>query len=222
MARGRPLLKTIMALGCVVSLAGATGVFAVFTDRATTGTNSFESADRARAADLQLAEAEPAGPGESALVCGTFVDDLVTGVLSATDISANGSRAGQYLCLRNAGSAAVDVTTSVFDVLDSDSGCTGDEGVVDATCGGDAAGELAQYLVVVQSRLSCADGGFVENAGPASFDSMVDTPLPGFSLAPDETACFYFVVSYPADEAQALESQSDTVTWRFAFDGSTT
>jgi predicted ribosomally synthesized peptide with SipW-like signal peptide len=37
----RPLLTSVAALGGVITLASTTGVFAVFTDRATTGTNTF-------------------------------------------------------------------------------------------------------------------------------------------------------------------------------------
>jgi predicted ribosomally synthesized peptide with SipW-like signal peptide len=213
-------MTTIMALGCVVSLAGVTGVFAAFTDRATTGVNTFETAELARAADLKLSTGDPVLEGGFA--CGAFEDDLDTGVMTVGDNLPTYSRDSDFVCLHNAGSGTVDITTSVIDVIDFEEECSGDEGAVDPSCGDDLPGELSERLNVAQSRLSCADQSFLSLAGPVSFDSMVGTPLASFSLAPGETACLLFHVSYdPADLDQATVSQSDAVTWRFAFDGTT-
>src|SRR3954471_5430377 len=52
----RPALVTIIVLGSVVTLVGATGIYAEFTDRATTGTNTATSGERPRAADLAQAQ----------------------------------------------------------------------------------------------------------------------------------------------------------------------
>ena len=73
MSARRPLLLTLVAAGSVTCLAGAGGVFASFTDRATGGTNSVESGAARHAADLQIGTFN----GES---CGDFADDTETAV----------------------------------------------------------------------------------------------------------------------------------------------
>ncbi|MEQ1787370.1 MAG: SipW-dependent-type signal peptide-containing protein [Acidimicrobiales bacterium] len=217
MVAGRPLLKTIMALGCVVSLAGVTGVFAVFTDRAMTGTNSFESEDLGRAADLQLAFGEPSLPVD----CGGFDDHLLSDVLSIEDVPAGQFGATEWMCIRNVGSSSVGVTATVIDATDVDTGCTGDEATEDPTCGGDQAGELYPRLVASITTMDCVDNSSTVVIAPASFASLSATPVPLFTLAPSSTMCVHMSVTYAANEAQAQVSQSDTVTWRFAFDGTT-
>jgi predicted ribosomally synthesized peptide with SipW-like signal peptide len=214
----RPVMTTIMALGCVVSLAGVTGVFAAFTDRATTGPNSFESEDLGRAADLQIAHGTAAG---GPISCGAFVDDLATGVLTISDASAaGGGGSTSWICLRNVGSATVSVRATLLDLIDTDTGCTGDEAAVDVSCGG-GSGELGQHLSVLQAAVTCADGAPAGSQGPVPFMSLVGTPMSLGNLAPGASTCLVFNLTYQADEAEALIAQSDTVTWRFAFDGTT-
>jgi predicted ribosomally synthesized peptide with SipW-like signal peptide len=54
---GRHSLRIIMVLGALVTLVGGTGIFAVFTDRATGGDNTVTSGTRPKSADLRI---EPA------------------------------------------------------------------------------------------------------------------------------------------------------------------
>jgi hypothetical protein len=51
----RRLAVATIGLGSLVTLMGGTGIFAVFTDRATTGTSKVDSGARASAADLKIA-----------------------------------------------------------------------------------------------------------------------------------------------------------------------
>lgn len=213
----RPLLTTIMALGCVMTLAGVTGVFAVFTDRAMTGTNSFESEDLGQSADLQIAIGEPSLPVD----CGGFDDHLLSDVLSIADVPAGQFAVTEWMCVRNVGSSSVGVTAAVIDAIDVDTGCTGDEAAEDPTCGGDAGGELAPRLAVAITTMDCVDNASTTILGPVSFASLSSTPAPLFTLAPSTMMCVRMSVSYEADDAEALVSQSDTVSWRFAFDGTT-
>jgi predicted ribosomally synthesized peptide with SipW-like signal peptide len=207
-----------MALGCVLSLAGATGVFAVFTDRATTGDHSVESADVGQMADLQLAIATPSGGG---FTCGTFSEDLVTATLTATDVPHTfGGGSSPWMCLRNVGAASVGVTASVLDLTDIDTSCTGDESDVDATCG-EAAGELSEHLTVVDSVWDCGDSSIIHTGLVTPIDAMVTTPSDLVTLAANATVCVRMNMTYSATPADAVIAQSDTVTWRFAFDGAT-
>jgi hypothetical protein len=218
-AARRPVLTTIIALGCVISLAQLTGVLAVFTDRATTGTNTFPSADEARAADLQIANGTQ-GAGNT-MTCDTFVEDLATGLIDVGPTVRTGSWGTSSVCLKNNGSMTVSVTASAIDLVDTDDDCTGDEASADATCGGDLAGELTPYLSVRETDFSCEDTSAFVQTQPASLASMSSQSVALFSLAPGATRCLSFGITYAATEIEAVASQSDTATWRFAFDGAT-
>lgn len=65
----RPLLTTIAALGGVITLAGTTGVFAVFTDRATTGQNSFATKDNLGTGLITMTDASPTDDFSTDFVC---------------------------------------------------------------------------------------------------------------------------------------------------------
>ena len=217
----RPLLATVIALGGVITLAGTTGVFAVFTDRATTGTNTFATKDLPRAAELKIATG-PIAVGETWTVdCGTYADDLETGLVTLTDATPGGGFATDFVCVKNAGSQTVDVTTSAIEVSDLDTGCTGDEGVVDATCGEDTndveqTGELSPLVDVAMHVADCQDAN-QPGSVIGTLANLSDAPVT--SLSPGETICVKYSVDYNPTEAEANTAQSDTVTWRFAFDG---
>jgi predicted ribosomally synthesized peptide with SipW-like signal peptide len=216
----RPLVAAVVALGGVITLAGTTGVFAVFTDRATTGTNTFATKDLPRAADLEIA-AGTAGAAWS-INCGTYSDDLQTGLISVSDASTNQATDSTVVCLKNAGSATVDVATSVIDLSDEDTDCTGDEAVVDATCGPDQttaafqAGEISPLITLSLMVADCSD----TNQGSRGAGGLPDvTDVSVATMAPDEVLCVRFTTRYQPTDAQAQAAQSDTATWRFAFDG---
>jgi len=216
----RPLVAAIVALGGVITLAGTTGVFAVFTDRATTGTNTIASKQLPRAAELQIA-AGSQGTNWS-VSCGTYSDDLVTGVLSMSDVTPNTTGDSDFVCLKNAGSATVDLTTSAIDLTDLDTDCTGDEGTVDTTCGVDEttsepqAGELSPLITLSLTVADCSD----VNQGSRGLGALPDvTSVSVTTMAPGDVLCVGFTSRYLPTDAQAQTAQSDTVTWRFAFDG---
>jgi hypothetical protein len=158
----RAALASIAAFGAVLTLAGTTGVFAVFTDRATTGTNSWASKGLPRAADLQLATGSVDVGVTWTVSCGTYADDLTSGFITMTNAAANDGFGGEFVCLKNAGSQTVDVTTSAIDIADVDTACTGDEAAVDATCGPGVndtprAGELSPLVQASMIVADCAN-----------------------------------------------------------------
>ena len=208
----RAVLLTIMALGAVVSLSAVSGVFAIFTDRATTGTNSASSRAEAASADLQIA---PATFDAGGVRCGEYDEDLSTGIITATDVYAGVPSADGNLCLKNVGSRPLDLSASVIDLVDTDTGCTGDEGSIDLSCGGDAAGELSPQLRVI-FLTGCASLSVVDNS---RIGTMTSTPLTLSDLAPDAVACFQVRVDVVPEGDSVTRAQSDTATWRFAFDG---
>lgn len=214
----RPLLISLMTLGLVVTAVGGMGVFAPFTDRATTGTNTVTSGERPRAADLDLA-----WNVDSIFECdtATFVDDSTTAGVSAADAQP-GFQATTAYCLKNNGSAALTVSVTPIDLVDTDTACTGDEAAAgDATCGGDAAGELSSVLVFDVSVVDCVSGsGPVPTFG--GFLSDTQTVAVG-TVQPGATVCGSITVRYPNNRpaTDVLQAQTDTATWRYAFDGVT-
>jgi hypothetical protein len=223
----RALLTSIAALGGVITLASTTGVFAVFTDRATTGTNTFATKGLPRAADLQLATGAiniDDTSGIWTVDCGTYTDNLDTGLVTMTNAVPGDGFATDFVCVKNTGSQTVDVTTSAIDITDEDTDCTGDEPAVDDTCGVDhqlagfppKAGELSPLIHIGLVVAPCDDA----NQGGGGIGTLPNVSgATVASLAPGQTKCVKYDVDYSATEAEAQVAQSDTVTWKFAFDG---
>lgn len=213
----RSVLVSMMVMGAVVTLLMGAGTFAVFTDRATTGQNSAESKALPRAADIQLAFGVS---GPAACAGATYVEDNASPTVSMSNVEP-GSRSDTSFCVKNVGSAALALTATVIDVSDVDTACTGDEGAVDTTCGSNAQGELGEVLTFYPAWFPCEGG-----AGTSSYGGFLSSPEPPVSLgnlAAGEIRCGVVQVSYGLNRPinDQLKAQSDTVTWRFAFDGST-
>lgn len=225
----RHSLRIVIVLGVLVTLLGGTGIFAVFSDRATTGTNDVTSGSLGRAADLKIATAQPQDPMNSGpFICGTFVDDLATPLFTFTATSGNGDE--RFLCLRNDGSSPVDVSLSAIDIVDADIDCTGDEAAFgDATCGVNQstaqpqAGELSPNLTIETDLYDCSTGGGLITPGVPDFSSSLaglgSTPESLWSVSAGGSVCVRLRVFWRATGDAAQISQSDESTWRFAFDG---
>jgi predicted ribosomally synthesized peptide with SipW-like signal peptide len=231
----RHALRITILLGVLITLVGGTGIFAVFSDRATAGENSVTTGERPRAADLKLAAASPEEAGVMCAPATTqWADDTETAQFTAGSLQPGQGLAPAYLCLMNAGSARLVVHASAIDLVDADIACTGDEGAAgDATCGLDPnevpqAGELSAGLRITIDRVDCTDP--TQSVGAESSSNMLDQfssmfiylapGAAGAPLAPDEIACLRLQASYPtpASEDVAQRAQTDRATWRFAFD----
>lgn len=229
---GRHALRITILLGVLITLVGGTGIFAVFTDRATAGENSVTTGERPRAAELKIAT-----PSEEGAMCApattSWADDTETAQFTAGSLQPGQDLAPAYLCLMNAGSASLVVHASAIDLVDADVACTGDEAAAgDLTCGLDAndapqAGELSAALQITIERVGCEDPSVLLGAASSNtldqFSSMFVYLAPGATgapLAPDEIACLRLQASYPAPASEdvAQRAQSDRATWRFAFD----
>lgn len=223
----RQLLRAVMVLGLIVTLVGGTGLFAVFTDRATTGTNDVSSGELGQAADLQIATAEIVN---NSIVCGQFQDDLATGFFSLSDLQPSNDEYRETLCLRNVGSGSLELVMSAIDLTDADISCSGDEAAYgDTTCGQQAGvaqlGELSPLIRIWVMSVDCNTNGYINDTG-ASLSSLAQQPLAvqaggALEMAPGTTACYSLLLRY-GDTASATDvqlAQSDQATWRFAFDG---
>src|SRR5690348_3456865 len=137
---GKQTLRITIVLGMLVTLLGGTGIFATFSDRATAGDNSVTTGERARAADLKIAPADPSQQPAGATLClpatTQWTDDTTTGQFTAGSLHPGDNMGPSYLCLLNAGTAPLIVNASVIDLVDADVDCTGDEAAAgDTTCG---------------------------------------------------------------------------------------
>ena len=217
MSTRRSLLLTLVAAGAVASLAGAGGIFAGFTDRATGGANSVESAAARHAADLMIGTFN----GES---CGDFADDTETGLFTYTKVMPHDALAPiTNYCLANVGTETLAITLSAIDYADVDVECTGDEAAFDTTCGGDQQGELGDALQLVVFIDRDCDGTIEEtaaNGNPQGFDGVLGDLEPDaqalMQLDADTQTCLVIHAFY---DGASQASQSDQVSWRFAFDG---
>lgn len=213
----RRLLLCATALGAVIAVMGGTGIFAVFTDRATTGTNTVTSGARPKAADLQIAST-----GTSYNDCQTFSEDLATGLVTMTDAQPL-SKQITHVCLKNVGASELTLSVKAIDLTDSEAGCTGDEAAAGDTTCGTGAGEISDIIAVNARSIDCATGA----AGPIGgqwLSVLPGNPMSLGTVASGAQACARIEVTYaPLNTTanQQLLAQSDTATWRFAFDGAT-
>ena len=208
------LLASLMVLGLVTTVLGGFGVFAAFTDTATTGTNSITSGERARVADLQIAID---GVLNAASCAGaTYVDDTTTPFFNLTDY-VGGNRL-TYFCLRNVGTGQLSVISRIQDLTQTDLGCTGDEAAVDLSCGNNGAGELGFALEIDYDRiLDCDDGNLSSPTGPRLYPPLANS---WGVISANEVVCGFIRIRFAEDatEDELQAAQSDQVTWRFDFE----
>lgn len=215
----RTVLFTLTILGAAFGLIAGTGVFAALTDSADSGTNSVAAAALPSSADLQLATAT-GGQGQP-VACGSYVENLSTPWITATDVEHGDSSSWIPFCLRNIGSQSVSLTLGVVDLTDVDVACTGDEATYDTTCGGDGLGELAASLYATFWERDCTTGALVTGTFRNGFlPELAATPTAYDSVAPGQVRCFEVAYQVYAPEAATQQTQqSDTATWRFRFSG---
>jgi hypothetical protein len=202
MTRRLALLRTsmisVLAIGFVVVTTGSAG------------------ADSASGPDLQVAVVEGGK-------CGAFADSLP---VLFTRI---GVRAGQTVddvsvCVTNAGEGAGVLRIRIDERVEVDSSCSGDEADADGTCGGGDAGELGRALLQEIGTERCRrPRPPVDLTREGRLPDLESPVLLAERLSPGHLLCVRLVLRYaPADGAALVVSQSDTTSWRYAFDLSAT
>ena len=217
----RRLLTVTMALGLVITAMNFTGIFAVFNDSATTGTNDADSGALQATADIQIGVTD-----NDHCTGASYSENLVTGVVSVSGLVPGGPASDNlYICLKNVGVAAVAVTATAFDISETEIGCTGDEATYDDTCGtsGIGDGELGTILNGQLLWFDCTTSDGPIGGGFLAIESMAVTPLSIGTIDPGEVACVRSHAYIPdiggiltGEMAQA--AQSDKVEWRYSFD----
>lgn len=219
----RQVLIATIACGSVLTALSGLGLFAALTDTVNAPGNSATSKGLQSSADLQFANLAgfPASTG-----CSAWTEDAETPLITMTDADL-GSGFNSLFCLRNVGSAPVDVTMAVDTLTSSDTGCTGDEAEYDTSCGLDPlgtpqVGELDQVLMLYTNEIDCTVGG----GGSLGWGTLAElaaaaTPLSFNSIDPGETKCYAVFAEYPTTTTNVprQQAQSDSTTWRLQFVG---
>jgi len=240
----RHSLRLTIVLGVLITAMGSTGIFAVFTDRSTSGPNTVTSGSLPHAADLKIAAAADVGgaylcdrdndgqfePADSTIAW--TQDNTLTSQFNVANLQPGDTTNGAMFCLHNDGSSPLSLSATALDLLDVDVDCTGDElAAGDTDCGPGPVGivhfgELSSVIVVDLMRVTCElSPAFTHqvigtvSSGLADFNGIalgVGTPL-----QPGQTTCILSTVRYPSTTGAAAQqrAQSDRTTWRFAFDG---
>ncbi|MGZ8781972.1 MAG: hypothetical protein ACXWZB_00565 [Gaiellaceae bacterium] len=211
----RSALITAVVLGTLVCLLGGTVLYSALQDTARTGTNSVDSAALTASADIQLAR----GTFNAGNVdCGTFSEDLTSGLYTVTGVSPGYSALSEFVCIKNVGSQQVTLSALADELTDVDFACTGDEALHgDTTCGGDLAGELSNVLRVEYSTVTCQNTG---GSGSSPFlKDNATIPHALGTLAAAATGCYSARILYPSTTVGTAvqTAQSDRATWRFKF-----
>jgi hypothetical protein len=149
--------------------------------------------------------------------CGKYADGLAT-LMSITGFQPGSRTATTVVCLRNTAGSRGQLTLGTIDPVSRDDACSPGEAAVDSSCGQRLAGELQALLVHETAALRRCDdvpGQFTSTA----FTSLGTTPLALGPIGANETRCVALRVAYPGGSANAeAAAQTDTVTWRYAFD----
>jgi hypothetical protein len=215
----RPVLLTLAAVGGVIVLLGATGIFAALSDTARSGTNSIETDALAPSADLRVASAT--GDLVVGLSCEAFSENLTTGLIT---IGSAGEGFVSYqdhpYCVRNVGSKTVSLFVGVEAFDDVEVGCTGDEALYDDTCG-TGVGEIGESATLAHAYYDEASPNFWLGLGGGLLRDGLQTPHQLVEVSPGETVILLLgvFVNPLNDELQAQRAQSDRLTWRFVWTG---
>lgn len=209
----RQSLWSVAALGAVIASLSGAGVVAVFTDTATTGTNSATSADQPA---LEIATASRSA---GTITCASFASDLTTGLFALTDLSNSNPGALADICLRSGlPNTSFALSASAIDLVDTETACTPDEQSVDTSCGtGD--GELSQVLGVSFTRWSsCTVSGSLSNQ-EYLLSELAAATAADLGTLNFTTICLSVQValSLNATAEQRVAAAKDQTTWRFAF-----
>jgi hypothetical protein len=150
-------------------------------------------------------------------VCGTFAQSLPT-LVSKNDVRPGDRIDPIEICLRNDGTAKGAARLTVIDRVDSETACSPGEAAADPSCGGTGVGELGGQLVVpIAIRPGCT--GKLSSSIGYPFDTLSRTPAPADTLRPGASSCVVLGLEYrPSSATAAAASQTDRVTWRYAFD----
>ena len=196
-------------LVAALAAAGATGLPTV-----SSAQGGAPDDDRRAAVDLKIAVRE-------GTICGELGDSLPT--LVATSGMQPGDRTPPVVvCAVNRGASPARLTLSAVERVETDVACSGDEAAFDTTCGPGLGGELGGSLLVhIATQPSCK-GPFGAST-PTAFAALATAPAAvAAEMRRNRLLCISLALEHrPSSEDAATAAQSDSVSWRYAFDIST-
>ncbi len=222
-----------MAVGVVMTMATVLGVFAALTDTAETGTLQATSTGLSESINLQIDNT--GAISSSSTNCATrttYVDSQTVVPLSWTN-AAEGGTFTRFICLKNTGVEVAQMSISLHGVVNTDTGCTGDEIDFDATSCGTGAGELGPNLQAEIQKVGTSDtsnvlcnesdiSGAVNSYSTivnATSPRTLDTLSANGKIQPNTYACYRITMEYPTSvsDTNVQKAQSDKVEWQFQF-----
>lgn len=149
--------------------------------------------------------------------CGPFADHLPPIVIESG--VAVGDRIGDVtICVRNRGDGDATLLLHVIELVDVDVGCTGDEALVDVSCGAAGWGELSDSLLQRVGIGSCRQNPAFKSKWNRSLAELADRPLVlTGDLDDDERVCVRLQLRYVGGPDDGVVTQSDRTTWRYSF-----
>ncbi len=146
--------------------------------------------------------------------CGAWVDQLVTPVVAAEGVQAGEVVAGPTrLCLRSRNGAAT-LDARAFDVVDTETGCSIGEALLDPTCGS-GAGELARDVRVRVGFGRCDRPA--SNVAGRTLHRLQREAIALGRIEAGRVRCVELTVAYEPQTSSAARSNTDRVQWRFGF-----
>ena len=149
--------------------------------------------------------------------CGKLTDSLPA-LISRTGLRPGEVAGDVTVCVENRGDDAA-LSLRVIELVDVDRACTGEEPTRDSSCGSGKRGELGASLLQ-QVRLGACP------SVPSGTNPALDRRLPNLQsslglvarLRRKQIVCVRLRLLYePPNSNASITSQSDRVTWRYAF-----
>ena len=148
--------------------------------------------------------------------CGPFADQLPP-ILIESGVAVGDTLGNVTICVRNRGDDDASLVLRAIELVDVDIACTGDEALVDASCGAAGPGELSDSLLQRVGIGSCRQDPAFRSAWDRSLAGLADRPLVLTRDLGDDRVCVRLRLRYGGSAADGVRSQSDRTTWRYAF-----
>jgi hypothetical protein len=149
--------------------------------------------------------------------CGLFADSLPA-IVTESGVAWGDTVVDVTICVLSPGVDGGSLALQAVELVDVDVACTGDEALVDASCGNAGPGELGDSLIQQVGIGSCRRNPATKRAWDRSLSDVSTNPLLlTRRLEGDRPLCVRLVLRYEPDVDATVASQSDRTTWRYSF-----
>jgi hypothetical protein len=149
--------------------------------------------------------------------CGPFADSLPV-LVSESGVAWGDTVADVTVCVSVLGAQGGSLVLQAEELVDVEVACTGDEALVDASCGDGRAGELSDSLIQQVGIGGCRRNPATKHAWSRPLSDLSTDPLLlAQRLKDDQLFCVRLILRYEPDADATVASQSDRTTWRYSF-----